>query len=108
MSRFRHEATEAVRRAERNAGLLASIVESSDDAIMSKNLKGIIISWNKGAERLFGHTAAEAMGKSITILIPPERIEEEPRISAGSGAASASTITKRFASPKTGRASTSR
>jgi PAS domain S-box-containing protein len=82
MSRFRHEATEALRRAERTASLLASIVESSDDAIVSKNLEGIIMSWNQGAERLFGYTAAEVIGKSINILIPPDRIEEEPRILA--------------------------
>jgi PAS domain S-box-containing protein len=82
MSRFRHEATEAVRRAERNASLLASIVESSDDAIVSKNLDGIIMSWNQGAERLFGYTAAEVIGKSINILIPPDHIEEEPKILA--------------------------
>jgi PAS domain S-box-containing protein len=82
MSRFRQQATEALRRAERNASLLASIVESSDDAIVSKNLDGIIISWNQGAERLFGYTAAEVIGKSINILIPPERFEEEPRILA--------------------------
>ena len=82
MSRFRHEATEAVRRAERNASLLASIVESSDDAIVSKDLEGIIMSWNQGAERLFGYTAAEVIGQSINMLIPPDRIEEEPRILA--------------------------
>ncbi len=82
MSSFRHEATEAVRRAEQNASLLASIVESSDDAIVSKNLEGIIMSWNQGAERLFGYTAAEVIGKSINMLIPPDHIEEEPRILA--------------------------
>src|SRR5580658_4096356 len=82
MSHFRHEATEALRRAERNASLLASIVESSDDAIVSKNLDGIIMSWNQGAERLFGYTATEVIGKSINILIPPDHIEEEPRILA--------------------------
>jgi PAS domain S-box-containing protein len=82
MSRFRQEATEAVRRAERDASLLASIVESSDDAIVSKNLEGIIMSWNQGAERLFGYTAAEVIGQSVNMLIPPDRIEEEPRILA--------------------------
>jgi PAS domain S-box-containing protein len=82
MSRFRREAIEAARRAERNASLLASIVESSDDAIVSKNLEGIIMSWNQGAERLFGYTAAEVIGKSINILIPPEHVDEEPRILA--------------------------
>jgi signal transduction histidine kinase/DNA-binding NarL/FixJ family response regulator len=80
MAHFRHEATEAVGRAERNASLLASIVESSDDAIVSKNLEGIIMSWNQGAERLFGYTAAEVIGKSINMLIPPDHIEEEPSI----------------------------
>ena len=68
------------RRAEQNANLLASIVESSDDAIVSKNLDGIIMSWNQGAERIFGYTAAEAVGQSILMLIPPDRIDEEPRI----------------------------
>jgi PAS domain S-box-containing protein len=65
---------------EQNAYLLASIVESSDDAIVSKNLDGIIMSWNRGAEHLFGYTAAEAVGQSIAILIPPDRLEEEPKI----------------------------
>jgi PAS domain S-box-containing protein len=82
MSRLRHEAIEAVRQAGRDASLLASIVESSDDAIVSKDLDGIIVSWNQGAERLFGYTAAEAIGQSITMLIPPDRIEEEPKILA--------------------------
>jgi PAS domain S-box-containing protein len=68
------------RRAEQNANLLASIVESSEDAIVSKNLDGIIMSWNRGAENLFGYTAAEAVGQSIAIIIPPDRLEEEPRI----------------------------
>ncbi|HEX4079477.1 MAG TPA: PAS domain S-box protein [Rhizomicrobium sp.] len=57
---------------------LASIVEYSDDAIISKNLNGVILSWNKGAERLFGYTAAEAVGQPITMLIPEHRIDEEP------------------------------
>ena len=68
------------KRAEQNANLLASIVESSDDAILSKSLEGVITSWNRGAERLFGYAAAEAVGQSITILIPPDRLEEEPKI----------------------------
>lgn len=59
---------------------LASIVAHSDDAIISKDLNGIILSWNKGAERLFGYTAREAIGKSITMLIPEHRFDEEPEI----------------------------
>ncbi len=59
---------------------MAAIVESSDDAIISKDLNGIITSWNKGAEKLFGYTAAEVIEKPVTILIPPDRIDEEPRI----------------------------
>jgi len=61
---------------------LAAIVESSDDAIVSKNLDGIITSWNAGAERVFGYRADEVIGKSIMILIPKERQEEEPAILA--------------------------
>ena len=59
---------------------LASIVESSDDAIVSKNLDGIITSWNKGAERIFGYTAEEAIGQPITIMIPQDRLNEERMI----------------------------
>jgi PAS domain S-box-containing protein len=60
--------------------LLAAIVASSDDAIVSKTLEGRILSWNAGAERIFGYTAAEAIGQPITIIIPPEHHAEERRI----------------------------
>ena len=63
-------------------GLFASIVDSSDDAIVSKTLEGVITSWNAGAERLFGHTAKEAIGQHISMIIPLDRRDEETRILA--------------------------
>ncbi len=64
------------------AAFLAAIVESSDDAIISKSLQGIITTWNKSAERVFGYTAEEAVGRPITMLIPDDRLDEEPAILA--------------------------
>src|SRR6202162_6624752 len=66
-------------KADKAIGLLASIVDSSDDAIVSKTLEGIITSWNAGAEQLFGYTAKEAIGKSIWMIIPVDRRDEETR-----------------------------
>ena len=65
-----------LRQTEQQLMFLASIVQSSDDAIVSKNLDGIITSWNKGAERVFGYTAEEAVGQPITIIIPQDRQDE--------------------------------
>jgi PAS domain S-box-containing protein len=65
------------RRAEETRARLAAIIESSEDAIVSKTLDGVIQSWNAGAERLFGYTAEEAVGRPITLIIPPERLDEE-------------------------------
>ena len=59
---------------------LAAIVESSDDAIISKDLNGCIMSWNQGAQRLFGYTAQEMIGQPVHRLIPQDRLDEEPRI----------------------------
>ena len=66
--------------ADKAIGLLASIVDSSDDAIVSKTLQGVITSWNSGAERLFGYSAKEAVGQPITMIIPLDRRDEETKI----------------------------
>lgn len=60
--------------------LLGAIVNNSDDAIISKDLNGVVTSWNKSAERMFGYTAEEAIGKKITLIIPDERLKEEDEI----------------------------
>src|ERR1700722_4653224 len=66
--------------AEEAQALLSSIIASSDDAIISKDLNGIVRSWNQSAERIFGYAAEEMVGKPITVLFPPERLEEEVKI----------------------------
>jgi PAS domain S-box-containing protein len=68
------------KQAEQSRNLLAAIVDSSDDAIVSKSLDGIITSWNKSAERIFGYSAEEAIGQHITLIIPPEHHAEESEI----------------------------
>jgi PAS domain S-box-containing protein len=68
------------KKAEAAAAHLAAIVECSDDAIVGKDLRGTVTSWNTGAEKVFGYAAAEMVGQSITRLIPSERLEEEQRI----------------------------
>lgn len=65
------------RKADTQQSMLAAIIASTDDAIISKTLDGIITSWNGAAERMFGHTSSKAIGKHITLIIPPERLEEE-------------------------------
>lgn len=70
------------KRAQEAQARLAAIVESSEDAIVSKDLSGIIVHWNKGAEKIFGYTAEEAIGHPITLIVPPDRLDEEGDILA--------------------------
>jgi PAS domain S-box-containing protein len=68
------------KRAQAALSLLAAIVESSDSAIISKTLDGVVVSWNAGAQRLFGYSAQQAIGQSICFLIPPDRLDEQRQI----------------------------
>lgn len=81
---------------------------AGDDAIVSKTLDGVIQSWNASAERLFGYTAAQAIGRHISLVIPLDRIAEEDRIIADLKPDSRSNISRRNASGPTASASLSR
>jgi PAS domain S-box-containing protein len=70
------------KRAQEEQGRLAAILESSEDAIVAKNLDGTIIHWNEAAERIFGYAAEEAIGQHITLIVPPDRLDEEAHILA--------------------------
>src|SRR5207253_3191252 len=74
-----HDITDR-KRVEEAAGKLAAIVESSDDAIISKDLDGVITTWNAGAGRVFGYAAGEVVGRPIALLLPPDRPDEEQMI----------------------------
>lgn len=80
--------------------LLASIVDSSDDAIISKTLDGIITSWNRGAERIYGYSAKEIVGRSILTLVAPDRVGEIPVILGRYGEANTFNTSNRNGSPK--------
>ena len=85
MSEFRNP-PEVVTDAQRLRGeveaALAAIVDSSDDAIVSKTLDGIIRTWNSGAQRIFGYMPEEIIGRPVTMLLPPDRLDEEKQILA--------------------------
>jgi PAS domain S-box-containing protein len=87
------------RRLTREAFRLAAIVESTDDAILSKDLNGVIQTWNRGAERMFGYSPEEAIGRNITMIIPEERLPEEvevlSRVRAGLSVDHFETVRKR-------------
>ena len=78
--RHRQRAEAKARASQEARSLLAAIVETSDDAIIRKDLNGNIITWNRSAERLFGYDAAEAIGRPITIIVPPSELPAELEI----------------------------
>src|SRR5918912_784895 len=75
-----HEDITERKRAEEVHARLASIVESSEDAIIGKTLEGTITNWNRGAQNIYGYSAEEVVGKPINILVPPDRPNEIPKI----------------------------
>ena len=81
----------------------AAVIESSDDAIASGTFVGIIVSWNTGAQKTYGYTEAEAVGKPINMLVPPELPDEENKILGILRAGGASSSLKRFVLPKRGK-----
>ena len=89
------------RRAEETNRRLAAIIESSGDAIISKDLDEILTSWNKEAERLFGYSADEIIGKPITVLVPPDRHNEELGIIERLRQGERVLVTRRFTSART-------
>ena len=94
-------------RAEQTQRQMAAMVESSDDAILTGDVNGIITSWNPGAERLYGYSAAEAIGMPVEALGPPERPDEVPGITRKVMRGSPSSITPRNGFAKTARGSRS-
>jgi PAS domain S-box-containing protein len=80
IAQIRGSAAEMERKLRLDAEMLAAIVATSDDAIVSKDLNGVITTWNRGAERIFGYTAEEAVGQHITLIIPADRRSEEEHI----------------------------
>ena len=95
------------KRAEEGLLRLAAIVDSSDDAIIGKTMDTTIISWNRGAERIYGYTAAEVIGRPISVLLPPGSEDRCPRSWNGFDAVRRCRITRRSASGRTGPSSTS-
>ena len=79
---------------------LAAIVESSDDAVIGKDLNGIVTSWNLGAERMFGYAAKEMVGRPITTIVPAELHEDERRILKTIGRGNASSTSRQFDLPR--------
>ena len=95
-------------RIRQNLAQLAVIVRASDDAIVRQRTDGTIETWNAGAERIYGYTADEIIGRTVWLLVPADRRGEEERSWPASGAVSESTTTRRCAWPRMGAAWTSR